>query len=102
MWIKNGSEIKKSRKEKRIKRARSGFLPPPLLPKRNIKRKRKIVHRFCKFVNFSNFTGGDHALDLYLEWIQQETDLAHEKENIKVVDPNNWIQFKNKGERIKL
>ena len=44
----------------------------------DIKRIRKIVHRFGKFVNFSNFTGGDHALDLYLEWIEQETDFAHE------------------------
>ena len=50
----------------------------------DIKRIRKIIHRFGKFVNFSNFTGGDHALDLYLEWIEQETDFAHEKENIKV------------------
>lgn len=49
----------------------------------DIKRIRKIVHRFGKFVNFSNFTGGDHALDLYLEWIEQETDFIHEKENIK-------------------
>ncbi len=50
----------------------------------DIKRIRKIVHRFGKFVNFSNFTGGDHALDLYLEWIEQETDFIHEKENIKI------------------
>ncbi len=50
----------------------------------DIKRIRKIVHRFGKFVNFSNFTGGDHALDLYLEWIGQETDFTHEKENIKI------------------
>ncbi len=49
----------------------------------DIKRIRKIVHRFGKFVNFSNFTGGDHALDLYLEWIEQETNFIHEKENIK-------------------
>lgn len=50
----------------------------------DIKRIRKIVHRFGKFANFSNFTGGDHALDLYLKWIEQETDFVHEKENIKV------------------
>lgn len=50
----------------------------------DIKRIRKIVHRFGKFVNFSNFTGGDHALDLYLEWIEQETDFTHEKENIEI------------------
>ena len=50
----------------------------------DIKRIRKIVHRFGKFINFGNFTGGDHALDLYLEWIEQETDFAHEMENIKL------------------
>ncbi len=50
----------------------------------DIKRIRKIVHRFGKLVHFSNFTGGDHALDLYLEWIGQETDFIHEKENIKI------------------
>lgn len=51
---------------------------------KDIKRIRKIVHRFGKFVNFSNFIGSDHALDLYLEWIEQETDFIHEKENIKL------------------
>ena len=50
----------------------------------DIKRIRKIIHRFGKFVNFSNFTGGDHALDLYLDWIEQETNFTHEKENIKI------------------
>lgn len=50
----------------------------------DIKQIRKIVHRFGKFVNFSNFSGGDHALDLYLDWIKQETDFRHEKENIKM------------------
>ena len=49
----------------------------------DIKRIRNIIHRFGKIVNFSNFTGGDHALDLYLDWIKQETDFEHEKENIK-------------------
>ncbi|MCI8575685.1 MAG: AarF/ABC1/UbiB kinase family protein, partial [Bacilli bacterium] len=51
---------------------------------KDIKRIRKIIHRFGKFVNFSNFTGGDHAFDLYLEWIEQETNFVHEKENIKM------------------
>lgn len=50
----------------------------------DIRRIRQIVHRFGKFVNFSNFTGSDHALDLYLEWIEQETDFKHEMENIKL------------------
>lgn len=36
--------------------------------------------------------------------IEDRAKLDHmlEKENITVVDPNNWIQVKNKGERIKL
>lgn len=50
----------------------------------DIERIRNIVHRFGKFVNFSNYTGGDHALDLYLRWILEETDFNHEKENIKI------------------
>ncbi len=49
----------------------------------DIKRIRAIIHRFGKVINFSNFTGGDHALDLYLKWIKQETDFSHERENIK-------------------
>lgn len=51
---------------------------------KDIKRIRKIVHRFGRFVNFGNYTGGDYALDLYLKWIAQETDFTHEKENIKL------------------
>ncbi len=52
----------------------------------DIKRIRKIVHRFGKFVGFKNSTGGDHALDLYLEWILQEIDFKHEVENIKLYE----------------
>lgn len=50
---------------------------------------RKIVHRCGKFAKFKkfkfrNYIGSDHALDLYLEWILQETDFRHEIENIKL------------------
>ena len=51
---------------------------------KDIKRIKKIVHRFGRFVNFGNYTGGDYALNLYLKWIEQETDFIHEKENIKL------------------
>lgn len=51
---------------------------------KDLKRIRKIVHRFGKFVNFKNYTGGDYALELYLKWILDETDFVHEKENIKL------------------
>lgn len=50
---------------------------------RDIERIRKLVHRFGKIVKFNNYMGGDHALNLYLEWIRQETDFRHEMENIK-------------------
>ena len=44
---------------------------------------RKIMQRFGKLVNFKNFTGGNHALDLYLKWINEEIDFINEVENIK-------------------
>lgn len=50
---------------------------------RDLKTIRKLTHRFGKFVKFRNFAGSDHALDLYLEWIKQETDFLHEQANIK-------------------
>lgn len=50
---------------------------------KDIKRIKKLVHRFGKFVNFKNYTGGDHALKLYLSWIEQETDFQNEVKNIK-------------------
>lgn len=72
--LKNGEEVAIKIKRKDITKTID----------KDIKKIRKIVHRFGKFVNFGNFTGGDHALDLYLEWIEQETNFVHEKENIKV------------------
>lgn len=50
----------------------------------DIQKIRNIVHKFGKVVNVSNISGSDHALDLYLDWIRQETDFQHEKENIKI------------------
>lgn len=50
---------------------------------KDIKTIQKLVHRFGKFVKFRNFAGSDHALELYLDWISQETDFTHECANIK-------------------
>lgn len=44
---------------------------------------RKIIKRFGKFANLKNFIGGDKALDMYLRWIYEEVDFAHEKNNIE-------------------
>lgn len=49
---------------------------------RDIKQIRKIVHRFGKLFKFKNYLGSDLALDLYLEWIKEETNFETEKNNI--------------------
>ncbi len=49
----------------------------------DIEKIRKIVHKFGRIISFGNYTGGDHALDLYLEWIKQETDFTNECQNIR-------------------
>ena len=51
---------------------------------KDIARIRKLMHRFGRFIGFKNFIAGDKALDLYLDWIREETDFLHEKENIKL------------------
>ena len=48
----------------------------------DIKQLRKLVHRYGRFFKFKNYLGGDTALDLYLEWIKEETDFTQEKNNI--------------------
>ena len=72
--LKNGDEVAIKIKRKDITKT----------IEEDIRRIKKIIHRFGKIVKFNNFTGGDHALELYLGWIKQETDFKHEKENIKM------------------
>ncbi len=49
---------------------------------KDIKQLRKNMHRYGKILKFKNYLGGDTALDLYLEWIKEETDFVKEKNNI--------------------
>lgn len=49
----------------------------------DIEQIRKLMYRFGRFIKFGNFSGGNHALDLYIDWIHQEIDFKHEIENIK-------------------
>lgn len=49
---------------------------------KDINQIRKITHRFGRFVNFNNYLGSDAALNLFLDWIHQETDFENEKNNI--------------------
>lgn len=48
----------------------------------DIKQIRRLMHCFGKFVCFKNFLGGDEALNLYLDWIKEETNFEVEKNNI--------------------
>ena len=49
----------------------------------DIEQIRKLMYRYGRFIKFGNFSGGNHALDLYIKWIHQEIDFNHEIENIK-------------------
>lgn len=44
---------------------------------------RRLIHRFGRFAGFRNFVGSDHALELWVEWIYQETDFQHETDNLQ-------------------
>ena len=50
--------------------------------KMDIKQIRKLIHRFGKFFKFQNIIGSDVALNMYLDWILEETDFEHEIQNI--------------------
>lgn len=51
---------------------------------KDVEELKKLMHRFGKFVNFKNFFGGEHALNLYLKWISEETNFDNEINNIKM------------------
>lgn len=51
---------------------------------KQIEELKKLMHKFGKFIKFQNFFGGEHALNLYLKWISEETDFEREIENIKL------------------
>ena len=52
--------------------------------RKDVEELKKLMHRFGKFVNFKNFFGGEHALNLYLKWISEETNFDNEINNIKM------------------
>lgn len=49
---------------------------------KDIKQMKKIIHRFGKYAQFKNYLGSDTALSMYLDWIYEEIDFVHEKNNI--------------------
>lgn len=51
---------------------------------RDVETLQKIIHRYGRLVKFKNFLGGDVALKLYLGWLKEEIDFAHERENIEI------------------
>ena len=50
---------------------------------KDIRKIKRLIHRYGKLFHFENFKGADLALNLYLDWIRQEIDFKKEKENIK-------------------
>lgn len=50
---------------------------------KEIKQIKRLMHTFGKFLKFGNFSGFDRALNLYLDWIYQETNFSYEVNNIK-------------------
>lgn len=49
---------------------------------KDIKQIRRIIYRFGKYAKFRNYLASDVALSLYLDWIYEEIDFVHEKNNI--------------------
>ena len=51
---------------------------------KDIKKIKKLIHKYGKLFHFGNFKGADLTLNLYLDWLKQEIDFKREKENIKI------------------
>ncbi len=49
---------------------------------KDIKQIRKFVHRFGKIIKITNYLASDAVLEIFLSWIQDETDFEKEKNNI--------------------
>lgn len=49
---------------------------------KDIKQIRRIIYRFGKYTKFKNYLASDVALSMYLDWIREEIDFIHEKNNI--------------------
>ena len=72
--LKNGKEVVIKVKRKDIEKN----------IEKQIEELKKLMHKFGKFFKFQNFFGGEHALNLYLKWISEETDFEREIQNIKL------------------
>lgn len=44
---------------------------------------RRFIHRFGKLAKFRNYLGSDKALELWAQWIEQETDFLSERRNLQ-------------------
>lgn len=44
---------------------------------------RRFIHRFGKLAKFRNYLGSDKALELWAQWIEQETDFQNERQNLQ-------------------
>lgn len=51
---------------------------------KDIKKIKKLIHRYGKLFQFGNIKGANQALELYLSWINDEINFDKERENIKL------------------
>lgn len=49
---------------------------------KDIRQIRRIIYRFGKYAKFKNYLASDVSLSMYLDWIREEIDFVHEKNNI--------------------
>lgn len=59
----------------------------------DVRQIKRLIHRFGKLTKFRNLLGSDQALNLWAEWIYQETDFNQERQNI--VQYQKFIQSVN-------
>lgn len=48
----------------------------------DVRQIKRLIHRFGRLTKFRNFLGSDRALELYVDWIWQETDFEQERRNL--------------------
>lgn len=60
----------------------------------DVRQLRRVIRRLSKISSLKNVLGSDRALELWADWIEQETDFVHEQANLleyrKFADMCEW------------
>ncbi len=49
----------------------------------DVRQLRRLIHRFGRLASMRNLLGSDKGLTLWADWIEQETDFRHERQNLE-------------------